>query len=112
MRIVILSSIFILLFFIIVQAGQISGKIIYNGKPAPRDTRIVITHINSQTTDSSTLDRYGGYKVYLRKSGKCEFTVTYKGDTLNTLEILSFSGRKTYNFKIYNDNGKFKIKKR
>lgn len=102
--------IFVLLFPSIGLAGEIFGTLTMNGRPQ-KGVKIEVTKRNGDSIDQTVTDRFGRYRLYVRKTGPVELKAYYKGAPYS-LNIMSYEKSARYNVKLMKMKGINKLQRR
>lgn len=90
-------------------AAQIYGKLRENENPVGQGVRVEIAC--GAGTYSGQTDDQGTYSVFVRQTGRCRFTVYYKGQTPRT-EIYSSDEPYKYDFDLVQQGGRYGLNRR
>ena len=82
----------------VAAAGQVYGQITENNRPVSKAGPITLK-CDGVTSNEAYTDRYGAYKVYLRKSGRCQIIFVFGGKPL-THPVQSYSNPVRFNFRM------------
>lgn len=86
-------------------AGQISGVVRVDGRPAKAGLKIEV-HYGSQVY-SGTTSEYGTYLVSIPHSGRCQLTIRLQGDP--TVTVVSYPEPTTYDIDVAKVDGAYRI---
>lgn len=90
-----------------VARGEIFGDI-RQGDAYVADAKVQVS-CGAETASGNT-DKLGSYRVKVGGSGKCKFSVTYKGQTA-TIDVVLFEQPSRYRFVLEESGGKFVLKR-
>jgi hypothetical protein len=105
------------------SAGRIFGDIKLDGKPVPAGISLNIAVVpppgvqgvasDSATivADSTTTDKFGSYKLNVKKEGRCVLTLLY-GKQAPTLEVFSYKDATRYDLVLENKDGKLSLRRK
>ncbi len=89
--------------------GQIFGTLTEGGKAVASGAEVVVDCSGEQVKGKT--DNFGAYRVNVQKTGRCTFTLTYKGQK-PTATIPSLSEPVTADFELQMQDGKYKLIRR
>ena len=89
--------------------GQIFGTLTEGGKAVASGVEVVVDCSGEQAKGST--DNFGAYRVNVQKTGRCTFTLTYKGQKPATM-IASLSEPVSADFELQMQDGKYKLVRR
>ncbi len=95
--------------FLPLFGGQIFGTLTEGGKPVSKGVEVAVDCTGEQA--KGTTDNFGGYRVNVQKTGKCTFTLTYKGQK-PAATIASLKGPVSADFDLQMQDGKYKLVRR
>ena len=91
------------------SGGQIFGTLTEGGKAVASGVEVVVDCSGEQV--KGTTDNFGAYRVNVQKTGRCTFTLTYKGQK-PTATIASLSEPVSADFELQMQDGKYKLVRR
>lgn len=101
----------VLLFPLTCMAGEIYGTIGMNNRPLP-GVRIEVTEPSGRNIiDQAVTDRFGRYRLYVRKTGPCKLRAYINGGS-NYLNIISYQSSVRYNLIIIKERGTYNLQRR
>ena len=89
--------------------GQIFGTLTEGGKAVASGVEVVVDCSGEQAKGST--DNFGAYRVNVQKTGRCTFTLTYKGQKPAAM-IASLSEPVSADFELQMQDGKYKLVRR
>jgi hypothetical protein len=105
------------------SAGRIFGDVKLDGKPVPAGIPLMIAlaapvsapgaESKAATTvaDSTATDKFGSYKLTVKKEGKCFLTLVYEKHTL-TLEVFSYKDATRYDLILEKKDGALSLRRK
>jgi hypothetical protein len=96
-----------ILFSAVLQAGQIYGSIILDGKGLAKAS-IEITCQGSVTTGVTSAD--GAYRIDVPQQGQCTLALTGYGRA--SAVVFSYANPSQYDFELVNINGTYQLRRR
>lgn len=78
----------LLTFPILANAGEIYGKVIFNGAPVSEGSEVAAT-CGAKTYPAVKTDKSGTYNLVVAETGKCTLTVKHKAESA-TLSVASY----------------------
>ncbi len=91
------------------SGGQIFGTLTEGGKAVAGGVEVVVDCAGEQA--KGTTDNFGAYRVTVQKTGRCTFTITYKGQK-PTATIASLSEPVSADFDLQLQDGKYRLVRR
>ncbi|HSB13204.1 MAG TPA: hypothetical protein VLE22_02020 [Bryobacteraceae bacterium] len=91
------------------SGGQIFGTLTEGGKAVAKGVEVVVDCAGEQV--KGTTDNFGGYRVNVQKTGRCTFTLTYKGQK-PAAAIASLREPVSADFELRMQDGKYKLVRR
>jgi hypothetical protein len=104
-------------------AGRIFGDITLGGKPVPAGIKLRIalaapanaagTALSPAivATDSTTTDKYGSYKLFVKQEGKCMLTLVYDRQA-STLDVYSYGDPTRYDLIVDKADGALSLRRK
>ncbi len=89
--------------------GQIFGTLTEGGRAVASGVEVVVDCSGEQVRGKT--DNFGAYRVNVQKTGRCTFTLTYKGQQ-PTATIASLSEPVSADFELQIQDGKYKLVRR
>lgn len=105
-----LSFLFLFILPLPLNAGEIFGSITENDKPVGEGIKVEITAPN-KIVDSTTTDKFGSYRVFVKGKGKCTITVQYK-DQVVSAELFSYNKSLRYDWILEAREGKYSLRRK
>jgi len=99
----------VLLFPTIAFAAQVYGSLKEGDRSLEQGIRIDITCGSNAYTGET--DAHGSYSIYVRQTGRCTFTVHYRGQDPH-VEIYSYNDPVKYDFDLVQTPGGYQLKRR
>ena len=89
--------------------GQVFGTLTEGGKAVASGVEVVVDCSGEQV--KGTTDKFGAYRVNVQKTGRCTFTLAYKGQQ-PAATIASLSEPVSADFELQIQDGKYKLVRR
>jgi hypothetical protein len=122
-RIMVLAALSTCLMASSVSAGRIFGDIKVDGKPLPAGLPVMIAlappasapgdtvRLAPVRADSTVTDKFGSYKLAVKREGKCVLSLVYEKQVL-TLEVFSYQVATRYDLILEKKDGKLSLRRR
>lgn len=93
------------------NAGEIYGNIKQKGG-APVQKATVEIMVNQKTVGSTTTDKHGSYRIYVKETGRCTLKIRFD-DQFPTVEVYSSKSSTQYNLILEKkDEGSYSLRRK
>jgi hypothetical protein len=108
MKTIVILLLLMIFFPILAFAGEIYGNIKVGGGPVPEGVKIEI--MCPDRPYSTTTDKFGSFRIYVSREGRCTLTVHY-GQPPPSYEVFSYEGSVRYNLILDQRDGRYFLRR-